>query len=224
MKRGGAGERLLIAIGPWLAAGLIRLLARSMRIEYLGLETVQGCRQRGEHLLLSFWHDELLLMVKGYRGASARILISASRDGELIARTMQRFGHEAVRGSSHRGGRAAFRALVELGREPYDIGITPDGPRGPRHQIKDGIVELARITGRPVMPLTFVCSRGHRFASWDRFLLPYPFARGVFCYGPPLYFGKGDDPQRFHHQLQQAMDESRRRAQAHLESYGLSAV
>ena len=93
------------------------------------------------------------VITKCYEGAGAKVLISPSRDGELIARTMDYFGLGTVRGSSRRGGRAAFRELVELGRTPFDLAITPDGPKGPRHQLKDGVVELARITGRPVVPL-----------------------------------------------------------------------
>lgn len=224
MKRGGVAERVLLAVGPWLAATVIRFLSACLRLEIIGTEHPRRCWQRGEYALIAFWHDELLLMVKGYLGKGARILISASRDGELIARTMERFGHGTVRGSSHRGGRAAFRELVEIGRQPFDIGITPDGPRGPRHEIKDGIVELARITGRPVIPLSFVCSRGHRFASWDRFLFPFPFARGIFCYGEPLYYRKGDDPALFRQQLQQAMLDSRRQAEDQLRRHGVSAV
>lgn len=217
-------DRLLLVFVPWLASGIIRLLHRLLRTEVIGLEHLEPSRSRGECLILAFWHDQLLLMVKGYRGPGAKILISASKDGELIARTMARFGQEAVRGSSSRGGRAAFKELVALGREPVDLVITPDGPRGPRHEIKEGVVQLARLTGRPVVPMTFVCSRGHRFGSWDRFLLPYPFGRGVFAYGQPVRFGEDDTPERFRNRLQQAMDENERRARARLEEHGLSAV
>jgi lysophospholipid acyltransferase (LPLAT)-like uncharacterized protein len=83
---------------------------------------------------------------------------------------------------------------------------------------------LARLTGRPVIPLAFACSRGHRFGSWDRFLLPYPFGRAVFCYGPPLRIAPGEDRTAFGERLQAAMEENDRRAQAHLEEHGVSAV
>lgn len=217
-------DRLLLVFVPWLASGIIRLLHRLLRTEVIGLEHLEPSRSRGECLILAFWHDQLLLMVKGYRGPGAKILISASKDGELIARTMACFGQGAVRGSSSRGGRAAFKELVALGREPVDLVITPDGPRGPRHEIKEGVVQLARLTGRPVVPMTFVCGRGHRFGSWDRFLLPYPFGRGVFAYGQPVRFGEDDTPEGFRGRLQQAMGENERRARARLEEHGLSAV
>ncbi|RMF44963.1 MAG: DUF374 domain-containing protein, partial [Deltaproteobacteria bacterium] len=173
-------DRLLLALAPPLAAVLIRGLHAVMRTEIIGDEPLRKLWQRGENVILAFWHDQLLLMALGYRGPGARILISQSKDGELIARVMKRLGHEAVRGSSSRGGREAFREMMKLAQEPVDIVFTPDGPRGPRHQLKDGVVQLARMTGRPVVPMAFVVSRGHRFGSWDRFLLPFPFSRGVY--------------------------------------------
>lgn len=218
------GDRLLLALAPPLAAGIIRLLRALMRVEVLGEEHPRRCWEGGERILFAFWHDQLLLMATVYRGEGAKILISASKDGELIARTMRSFDFGAVRGSSTRGGRAAFRALLELAREPVDLALTPDGPKGPRHRLKEGVVQLARLSGRPVIPLAFACSRGHRFASWDRFLLPYPFSRGVFSYGPPVRFTAGDDPEEFQARLQGAMEENERRARARLEESGVSAV
>lgn len=218
------GDRLLLTAGPFLAATVIRLLAATMRIEVIGEEHPGALWARGERGIFPFWHDQLLLMVKGYRGPGTRILISVSKDGELIARTMEHFGQGAVRGSSHRGGREAFRSLVEISAQPWDIAITPDGPRGPRHQIKDGVVQLARISGRAVIPMGFFASRGHRFASWDRFLLPFPFSRGVYIFGPPLYFNKEEGGEGFRARLQQAMAELEIRANEHLERYGVSAL
>jgi len=218
------GDWLLLNVAPRLAATIIRLLYRLTRIEFIGEDHPRAFWQRGEAVILAFWHDQLLLMVQGYRGPGARILISASKDGELIARTMEHFGQGAVRGSSNRGGRQAFRELVELARQPYDLVFTPDGPKGPRHQVKQGVVQLARLSGRPVVPMAFAASRGHRFASWDRFLLPYPLGRGVYAFGPPMLFNKGEDPEAFRLRLQTALEANDRRAQARLEEYGVSAV
>jgi len=220
----GFGNRLLLTVVPFLAAWLIRLLRRSMRIDFIGEEHPRAYWQKGERVIIAFWHDQLLLMAEGYRGPSARILISASKDGELIARTMRHFGHGAVRGSSNRGGRQAFRELLELSRQPYDLVFTPDGPKGPRHQVKEGVVQLARISGRPVIPMAFVAGRGHRFNSWDRFLFPYPFSRGFYSFGPAVLFNKGETNDAFRLRLQGALEENLRQAQARLEEYGVSAV
>jgi hypothetical protein len=218
------GDWLLLKLAPPVAAGIIRFLRFFLRIEFIGEEHPRAFWKRGEHVILAFWHDQLLLMVQGYRGPGAKILISASKDGELIARTMRWFGQGAVRGSSTRGGRSAFKAMMALAEEPFDLVFTPDGPKGPRHQIKPGVVQLARLTGRAVIPMTFACSRGHRFSSWDRFLLPYPFSRGVYAFGEPVVYRKGEDAEEFRARLQQAMEENVRRAQARLEKSGVSAV
>lgn len=218
------GDRLLVAVGPFLASFVIRMLYRLNRVDFVGEQHPQEIWKRGEHLILAFWHDQLLLMVKGYRGPGSKILISASKDGELIARVMRYFGQQAVRGSSSRGGRAAFKELVSLAKEEVDLVITPDGPKGPRHELKDGVLQLARLGNRPVVPMAFACSKGHRFASWDRFLLPYPFGRGVFSFGAPVCFDKDKGVEDFRERLSEAMELNQRQAQAHLEGYGVSAV
>ncbi len=218
------GDRVLLAIAPWIAAKTIRLLHWTLKTEMLGLEHPREFWRNNEPVILAFWHDELLLMSMGYHGVGARILISSSKDGELIARTMNYFGYSAVRGSSSRGGKAAFKELLALSRQPYDLVITPDGPRGPRHELKDGVVQLARISGRPVVPMTFACSRGHRFASWDRFLLPYPFGRGVYSFGRPVVFDRSENVEDFRQRLNEGMRLNRQQATERLESYGVSAV
>ena len=217
-------DRLLLLLAPPLASWIIRLIHFSIRPPILGREHLEGCWARGEYPILSFWHDQILLMVLGYPGKNVRILISASKDGELIARVMKCFGFEAIRGSSTREGRKAFMEMVRAAKEPVDLVITPDGPQGPRRELKEGVLALARVSKRPVLPLCFVCSRGHRFASWDRFLLPYPFSRGVYRYGEPLYFAENEEMEDFRRRLQAAMDENLKAAAAELEKQGAAAV
>ena len=217
-------DRILLTVAPWLAAHLIRWLYRRIKPEYLGEEVLRDFWADQQHVILSFWHDQLFMMVSGYRGPKASVMISASKDGELIARTMDYFGAGSIRGSSTRGGRAAFREMIALGKTPMDLCFTPDGPKGPRHEIKDGVVQLARVTGRPVVPMAFACSSGHRFNSWDRFLLPFPKGRGVFSFGEPLYYQADDTVDSFRSKLQQAMDANNVQAQKHLEHYDVTAV
>ena len=217
-------DKLLLALAPSLGAAVIRLLHALLRTDILGEEHINKFWVKGETVILSTWHDQLWMMINVYRGPGARILISPSMDGELIARTMQKFGQDAVRGSSSRGGRDAFKKLIQLSRKPYDLGITPDGPKGPRHQIKEGVVQLARLTGRPIVPLAFVCSNGHRFNSWDRFLLPYPWGRGVYVFGEPLYYQQDETMESFRAKVQESMDENTRMACEHLKKYEYTAV
>ena len=215
---------LFMKLVPWLGSYLIRLIAATQRSEIHGEEKVQALWRSGEHVILASWHDQLLMMAAVYRGPGAKILISRSRDGELIARTVAYFGQGAVRGSSSRGGREAFRQLLKLAEENVDLAVTPDGPKGPRHQLKDGVVQLARLSGRAVVPLAYVTSRGHRFRSWDRFLLPAPFARGIYHYGEPVYLDRSEPMEECRERLQRAMEQNHRRAEELLEGYGVPAV
>jgi len=165
---------------------LIRLLRASMSLRCAGGEHLEALRNEGRGYIHTFWHGHLLLMPYAYPGGKIAILVSEHRDGEYIARTMERFGHTCVRGSTTSGGAAALRRAVRLAREGYDLGFTPDGPRGPRHKAQMGVVVAARLTGLPIVPVAFAASPAREMGSWDRFILPYPFAHGVFAYGRPL--------------------------------------
>ncbi len=218
------GDKFLLATAPRLAAWVMSILHTLMKIDVVGEDNIRQFWDKDEHVIIPFWHDQLFMMIKGYHGPGVKILISASKDGELISRAMQYFGQDSVRGSSNRGGRAAFRHMLEIARQPFDLVITPDGPKGPRHQVKDGLIQLARLSGRPVVPMAFACSSGHRFKSWDRFLFPYPWATGVYRFGDPQYFHKGESIDEFRIRIQGAMDDNTSKAQEHLTSHDLSPV
>ena len=143
-------QRIVLSAGPWLAARLIHLVHKCQRVDSIGEEALASLWQKQQSVILAFWHDQLFMMATGYHGLGARVMISASKDGELIARTMQYFNIGSVRGSSTRGGKAAFREMLALAREPFDLVFTPDGPKGPRHEVKEGVIQLARLTGRVI--------------------------------------------------------------------------
>ena len=161
---------------PPVGAAAIRSVARSMRYETRGHEAVDGLYREGRNIILAFWHAQQLMIPIGYRGVGAHVLISRHGDGEIIARIIARFGHEAVRGSSTRGGAGALRALIKLGRSGRDVVVTPDGPKGPRHVAKLGVIHLAKATGLPIMPLAFACSKKNclraGIAIWSRTRFP----------------------------------------------------
>jgi len=150
---------LKLTILPPLGARVIRFLGKTLQIRTHGGEAVDALYRQGHPIIIAFWHGRQLLMPLAYRGEEAHILISQHRDGELIQRVVTRFGFRAVRGSSTRGGAAAFRQLVTLGRAGKDLVVTPDGPKGPRHVVQAGVIKVARATGLPIVPLTFSCSK-----------------------------------------------------------------
>ncbi|MBN1255427.1 MAG: lysophospholipid acyltransferase family protein [Deltaproteobacteria bacterium] len=124
-----------------------------------------------------------------YGGGGLKILTSRHRDGELITRTVRHFGLETVRGSSTRGGIAGIKGLARALLEGYDVAIAPDGPRGPRHKVQSGIIQLARMSDRPIFSFTFSASLRKVLATWDQFLIPLPFSHGVFIWGDPIWVG-----------------------------------
>ena len=183
-----------LSLLPPVAAALVWIIGATMRPETRGHEAVDAFYRSGGHIILAFWHAQQLMIPAGYRGTGAHVLISQHGDGEIIARIIARFGHQAVRGSSTRGGAAALRALIKLGRAGKDLVVTPDGPKGPRQVAKLGVVQLAKVSGLPIVPLAFACSTKQLFSSWDHFMIPYPFSRGLFLYGKPMFVSReGDD-------------------------------
>ncbi len=156
-------NRLTLNMLSCLGAATIRLLGRSMSLKTYGSERVDRLYQEGRNIILAFWHGQQLMIPLGYRGRRVRVLISQHRDGELVCRVIKRFGFEAVRGSTTRGGHAALRQLVHWGRQGADLAVTPDGPRGPRCRVQPGVVVLAKLTGIPILPLTFACSKKKPF-------------------------------------------------------------
>ena len=182
----------LLRWGPVLGAGYLRLVGLTSRFEHRGRQPVDAVRAEGP-VVWAFWHNRLLGPVVPYRGQGIGVVISRSRDGELIAAAVQRFGYVPLRGSSSRGGVAALKAALDhLGRG-HDVAFTPDGPRGPRYRVQPGVVVAARRSGAPIVPVGIGFSRRAVFRSWDRFQVPLPFGRIHYVYGRPLRVAPGDD-------------------------------
>jgi lysophospholipid acyltransferase (LPLAT)-like uncharacterized protein len=165
-----------------------------VRVRHHGDAAVRAWEAGGERFILAFWHRHLLLMPYAYRGRRISVLISRSSDGELIARTVARFGIDASRGSSSRGGAAGLRELLRKGAAGYDLAFTPDGPRGPAGVVQPGVVLAAAASGFPVQPVAIAASRCRRLRSWDRFLVPLPGATVHIVYGEALAVERRADP------------------------------
>jgi hypothetical protein len=202
----------MLRIVPSLGAGLIRLVKMTMRIEIVACPCWEARDGEREGIIYAFWHNRLLLMHYVSRGRRAAALISQHRDGEFISRTIARFGYSSVRGSSTRGGGMALRRMPRLLKGGTDIAITPDGPRGPRYRVQPGVIYLARLSGRPIYPVTFASDRFHSFNSWDRFQVPRLFSRGVFVWGEPMRVRRGDDLEEKRKELEAILGDITARA------------
>lgn len=184
------GERAGLWLGSRLAAMLIRLLRWSNRVDWEGRDVLERIHREEGPYLLAFWHEQLLMMPYVYPGGRITVMISRHGDGEWIARTVGRFGVHATRGSTTRGGSAALRAMVRRIHDGWDGAFTPDGPRGPRRRVQPGVLQAARLSGAPIVPVAVAASRARRLDSWDRFLVPLPLGRLVFVYEEPLRVGR----------------------------------
>lgn len=167
-------------------AGVIRTLGATWRIRIEREDALERARARSPRVIFVFWHGRLLPLSFTHRDRRIHILASEHADGEMLGQAMRRLGFGHVRGSSTRGGARAILELVEKARAGFDLGVSVDGPRGPRGVVKPGVVEVARQTGAAIVPITAASSRRRVFSSWDAFELPAPFARVVVRYGEPV--------------------------------------
>jgi hypothetical protein len=175
-------QRLTLAIVPRLAALLIRLLGCTLRYEdHPALNVTPGNLISGP-TVFAFWHRSLLVAAYRFRNLNIAILISRSFDGELIARTVELLGFRAIRGSSTRGGTIALRQMAEAFNAGHICAITADGPKGPALVAKPGTAQLARFVGAPVGTFYLLPDRAWQLKSWDRLLIPKPFARVVITW------------------------------------------
>ena len=137
--------------------------------------------------LLCFWHGRLLMMPYCWQKSKPiHMMISMHKDGRLLSDTVAHFGVKTIVGSTSRGGAAALRAMVKTVKAGEYVGLTPDGPRGPRMHAQDGIITIARLAKVPIIPISYSSSRAKILGSWDSFMAPLPFGRGVFVWGEPV--------------------------------------
>ena len=187
-------SRLLRGLVPYLAYGFISFIGVTSRVRYHGLEHLLKVRKPRAGYIYAFWHQRQALFTWMHRDLGASVLVSRSRDGEIIAETMRLSRIGAVRGSSSRGGASAMREMADLLADGRVVGMTPDGPKGPARKIKKGVLYLAQKSGCPVLPLTNATTRKVSIQkSWDQFQFPLPFSRIHLYYGRPVVIGPGDD-------------------------------
>ncbi len=151
---------IMLNILPLITSLFLRLLVLTIRMRVITNKFVDELQKKGENAIFAFWHGRLLLMPFVYKShKGAYIMISRHRDGEFVSRAVQYLGISSVRGSTTRGGISAFKKLIDLTADGYDIAFTPDGPKGPKYKAQMGIIELSKLTGKPIIPLTYSASK-----------------------------------------------------------------
>lgn len=203
------GKRLLKspAAGAAVSAGVgayIRLVAATSRRDFIGREHADGLLRSDKGFILAFWHARLLMgpVIRRETDRPVAMLISAHRDGAMIAAAVKGFGIGMIRGSAadpkkpekDKSGAAAVAAMAGALKAGVIVGMTPDGPRGPAEIAKPGAVRLAAMTGAPILPAGYAARGAVRLGTWDRFVLTFPFARMVFAARPPIHVEAGAGP------------------------------
>lgn len=177
------------AFGPLV----LGTLARTWRLTILGSEHLESSSSKSNGHFMALWHGRMLLGLAHHGSRDWWVLVSESQDGAITRALLLRFGYRVIRGSSSRGGARALREMLGVLDQGAVLIITPDGPRGPRHSIGQGLAWMARATGYPIVPVGFACDRAWRMRSWDRFTIPKPWARVVMVYGDPIHVPRSED-------------------------------
>lgn len=188
-RRAAWWRRMSHAIVTPIAVILVRLVWGTYRYAVIGEEPAARLLSEGEPLILTFWHENIFAMAPylfrlGRKGARITFLVSPSVDGDLVARILDVLGGRVVRGSATRSGVKAMKGLYRaIVREHGSPVVLPDGPQGPRHHCKPGSLLLAKMSGARILPMTCTASRACRLRTWDRMVLPVPFAKVTVVLG-----------------------------------------
>lgn len=204
---------------PWrsraalvLGTGLLHVIGRTWRIRVVNPQALAGLREAGLGFIFSLWHGHLLPLLWHHRGEGVLVLISEHRDGEMVARAASSLGYGLIRGSTTRGGGRALISLVRELEAGKEIAITPDGPRGPARKFAPGALVAAQRSDSFILPVVINASRAWRLRSWDRFMIPKPFARITVAYGDPKKVAAAtpraavDEAERFERLMQDALN------------------
>ena len=205
MARAGFFKTVQIYLFGGLAAGLIRILYATIRWEYV---MPNGVSPSGQNIY-AFWHGRMLMLPRWYTKRQKRplyMLISQHGDGRLIAFAIKLLGIKSVAGSSSRRGVAATLELMRRLEEGASIGITPDGPKGPRYVCKKGVVTLAQQAGITIQPVTYSVEERFVIPSWDRMIVPRPFTRGVVVLSEPITINPDEDRNNARVRIQDALN------------------
>lgn len=191
-----AKSAFVMRLAAFLIGFYIRLVHATSRWTMSGFENFENAAKEGDGVILAFWHGRLLMAPTVRRETDRRVfmLISAHRDGEIIAKGVKGFGVEFIRGSAsnkdkpgkEKRGASAIAQMVAALEAGNVVGFTPDGPTGPGEKVKPGVIRLAQLSGAPIIPAAYSVSRGKHLKTWDRFLLAAPFSKGYYHAGPAI--------------------------------------
>jgi len=195
-------DRFRLWFIPFLIVNLQRFYGLTLRRIDVGREEVEALRKKNASWIYAIWHTNVILSPYLNRGQNVNVMISASKDGEIINRVVYKFGNKAIRGSTSRGGMKALRSLLEELKQGHPAAITPDGPRGPAFKLQNGVIIAASRGRAPIIPFHYEAKRQWiAEKSWDKHRIPKPFTTLVVHYGKPIYIPENLDEESFKKQV-----------------------
>jgi lysophospholipid acyltransferase (LPLAT)-like uncharacterized protein len=189
-------DRLIVAVAGWALATVLRLVYLTLRVRWVDPHGVLQAHAAGNRVVWATWHDGIallpLMVVRVERRLRPRVVLSWHRDAEIAAQAVRHFGVAVSRGSATRGWTGAMRGLLEAHGRGEDLVVVPDGPLGPRHEAKEGVVQLARATRLPVVAIGIASTSPHHLRTWDRLQVPRPFGRVALVLSAPISIVRGE--------------------------------
>lgn len=191
----------------------MHIIGHTARFKVIGYERVTELVKSGSGFILAVWHGRTLMPVHYCRGMGIWAITSLSRDGELQTNIVSRFGYRTIRGSTGRGAIKAALAACKRLQEGGILAITPDGPKGPQHEVQPGIIFMAQRAGCPIIPIGVGARPRRLMKAWDEYLLPLPFAKCALVFGDPLTIDKDEPIEPYQESLKEALGEVQTQAQ-----------
>ena len=181
-----------LAFTVWFIANYLRIIEHSVSWRRDYHPDARKLIEGDDAFIACFWHGRMVMMSSAWRSKPKRmnLLVSTHRDGRMISGATDRLGYKIIEAESRRGGLAAFREMARALQDKQVVAITPDGPRGPRMRVKAGALKIAQLSGAPIVPITGSVARRWTLKSWDSFMIPKPFTRGVLMAGEPVFIPK----------------------------------
>lgn len=189
-------HKFLQFLGRHLTYSLVAGVCRSLKAEVINYSPLQELLDKKSRVIIAFWHSTMLYPWYFHRGRNIMGLTSQSKDGEILARVLRKWGYQTARGSSHKGGKVALEIMVDYARFEGSVCITPDGPTGPVYKFKPGAVVSAKKASVPLVMLGVAYENAIKLKSWDRFEIPKPFTKVRLIYSDPVYIEKDTEYEK----------------------------
>jgi len=189
---------------PYILFVILYLIGKTLRVQIINRDVESRLEKQGKAIIYTFWHGRMLYFPYLYRFSNkSTILTSPSEDGEIVARTAKIFGFSSIRGSSFKKGGSALLKMTRSIKEGKAVTVVGDGSRGPLYKVQEGIINLAYLTGAPILPVVYGVKNKIQLNTWDRFIIPLPFSKIKVMYGDPVYVDKKTEEKKSKSKLEE---------------------